>query len=123
LYTRTVGRASSLAENMPETEVDSRTKKAASHSGRLLVRMPGELHGELARAAGAEGVSLNQFITGVLSRAVDWRSGDVGDERSRLWHRRASDRATWLVLGLNLVVVLVAAAAAITLLVVALQQT
>jgi predicted HicB family RNase H-like nuclease len=45
----------------------------AELSGRLLVRMPRTLHAELARAAGREQVSLNQFITGVLSAAVDWR--------------------------------------------------
>src|SRR4051794_26767854 len=43
-------------------------------SGKLLVRMPRTLHADLARAASREQVSLNQFITGVLSAAVAWRA-------------------------------------------------
>jgi predicted HicB family RNase H-like nuclease len=51
-------------------------RSAASHSGRLLVRMPQSLHAELARAAEREEVSLNQFITSSLASAVGWRRGD-----------------------------------------------
>jgi predicted RNase H-like HicB family nuclease len=50
-------------------------RSAATHSGRLLVRMPQSLHAELARAAEREEVSLNQFITGTLASAVHWRGG------------------------------------------------
>ena len=46
------------------------SKEDASHSGRLLLRMPPELHGELARAAEAEGTSLNAYITQTLSGSV-----------------------------------------------------
>ena len=46
----------------------------ASHSGKLLVRMPRSLHAELAAAADQEGVSLNAFIVGALGGAVAWRS-------------------------------------------------
>jgi RNA polymerase sigma-B factor len=53
-------------------------RSVASHSGRLLVRMPQSLHAELARAAEREEVSLNQFITSSLASAVHWRGG--GDE-------------------------------------------
>ena len=54
-------------------------KSAASHSGRLLLRMPRTLHAELTRASEREGVSLNQFITDVLAGAVVWRSrADAG---------------------------------------------
>ena len=123
LYTRTVEAASSLAQDVPETEEPSRPKEAASHSGRLLVRMPGTLHDELARAAEVEGVSLNQFITGALARAVDWRTEDEGaDGPMRRLRKPAPSRATWLVLAVNLAVVLLVAAAAITLLVLAWQQ-
>ena len=48
-------------------------KSPASHSGRLLLRMPRTLHGELTRVAEREGISLNQFITDVLAAAVGWR--------------------------------------------------
>jgi hypothetical protein len=47
--------------------------QSASHSGRLLVRMPQTLHAELAEAAEREQVSLNQFITLALAAAVGWR--------------------------------------------------
>ena len=46
------------------------SKEDASHSGRLLLRMPPDLHSELARAAEAEGTSLNAYITQTLSGAL-----------------------------------------------------
>jgi antitoxin HicB len=45
----------------------------ASHSGRLLLRMPRTLHAALTKAAERENVSLNQFITDSLASAVGWR--------------------------------------------------
>jgi antitoxin HicB len=48
-------------------------RSGSTSSGRLLVRMPKTLHGQLARAAEHEGVSLNQFITSSLASAVAWR--------------------------------------------------
>jgi hypothetical protein len=42
----------------------------SAHSGRLLLRMPPELHGELAQAAERDGSSLNAYITRILSEAV-----------------------------------------------------
>jgi hypothetical protein len=42
-------------------------------SGQIRVRMPASLHAELARAAAAERVSLNQFICSALAAAVQWR--------------------------------------------------
>lgn len=49
-------------------------KSVQSHSGRLLLRMPQTLHAELSRVAEREHVSLNQFITDVLSGALGWRA-------------------------------------------------
>ena len=49
-----------------------------THSGRLLLRMPEELHAELSRASKHEGVSLNAYITSTLSSAVGWREGAPG---------------------------------------------
>lgn len=40
------------------------------YSGKFLVRLPRSLHARLARSAAQEGVSLNQFLTGVLSSKV-----------------------------------------------------
>jgi len=101
----------------------ARAKRAAGHSGKILVRMPASLHDELAQAAAREGVSLNQLITGVLAGAVEW---GADDERVRLRAESTevgdSGRATRIVLVANLIVVLVAAIAAITLLVVAWQH-
>ena len=48
-------------------------RSAASHSGRLLLRMPKTLHAELTRVSEQEGISLNQFITDVLAGAIVWR--------------------------------------------------
>lgn len=97
---------------------------APQHSGKLLVRMPATLHDELARAAEAEGVSLNQLITGALASAVEWRSSDgrgrpatasaASEPESRL--------PAWLMryaLYANLAVLALATAVAIGLLVVA----
>ena len=41
-----------------------------SHSGRLLLRMPPELHSELAQAAERDGSSLNAYITRTLGDSV-----------------------------------------------------
>jgi antitoxin HicB len=53
-------------------------KSAATHSGRLLLRMPRTLHADLTRASEREGVSLNQFITDVLASAIVWRGRPEG---------------------------------------------
>ncbi len=41
-----------------------------AYSGKFLVRVPRSLHARLARRAAQEGVSLNQFLTGVLASEV-----------------------------------------------------
>jgi predicted RNase H-like HicB family nuclease len=46
----------------------------SAYSGKLLVRMARELHGQLAQAAKDEGVSLNQYINQVLSMAMGRRA-------------------------------------------------
>ena len=38
--------------------------------------MPSSLHDDLAQAAAAEGVSLNQYICTTLAGAVQWQSRD-----------------------------------------------
>ena len=38
------------------------------YSGKFLVRVPRSLHARLSRSASAEGVSLNQYVAGVLAR-------------------------------------------------------
>jgi predicted RNase H-like HicB family nuclease len=96
-------------------EALGRSASGPKHSGKLLVRMPATLHDELARAAEGEGVSLNQFITGVLSSAVEWRTGGAdgaAGHSDRLQHTRR-------LLIANFAVVLLAASVALTLLVAA----
>jgi antitoxin HicB len=50
-------------------------RHADDYSGRFLLRIPTSLHAELARQAGREGVSLNQYVATVLSGAIGWRRG------------------------------------------------
>ena len=54
-------------------------REEPSHSGRVLLRMPGSLHRELVRAAEADGVSLNQWATSALAGAVGWRRREKVD--------------------------------------------
>jgi hypothetical protein len=65
-----------MASRAPVEDVVMEAPAEDAHSGRLLLRMPRSLHSELARAAEREGVSLNTYITGALSGAVGWRSGE-----------------------------------------------
>jgi RNA polymerase sigma-B factor len=107
-------------DQMAIREVEERAPQQATHSGRLLVRMPQSLHAELARVAEREGVSLNALITGALASAVGWRDGAV-DGLETTDHRPAPRRTQWTTIALaaNLVVVVLAAAVAIVLLVIA----
>ncbi len=55
-------------------DVDEATPaKAPLPSGRLLLRMPPDLHAQLAQAAEREGSSLNGYITARLRESVDGR--------------------------------------------------
>ena len=111
---------------------DSVTKPESAHSGRLLLRMPQSLHATLARAADADGVSLNQFINSALASAVSWRGADDGatartDKTSEpadtdAVSADAPRRGRSIVLTINLVVLLVLAILAIVLLLTAWHQ-
>jgi len=92
------------------TPAPKQRQKAGTYSGRLLLRMPRTLHEELAKASELDGVSLNQFITGVLASAVDWRNenAQAGDRP-----RGGRPRGMAILLAANLVLVGLAAAAAI----------
>jgi len=95
---------------------------AASHSGRLLVRMPKSLHAELSRAAEREGASLNAYIIGVLSASIGWRQPDNPKRDDAPAPRPRSARGLSLALIANLVVLAVAAAIAVALLITAWQS-
>ena len=66
-YTRRLVSAQPSASDIHE---GSRTKTPPSPSGRLLLRMPPDLHGELAQAAERDGTSLNGYIIARLGEAV-----------------------------------------------------
>ena len=101
----------------PDETSRKQRQRGTSYSGRLLLRMPRSLHEELARAADRDGVSLNQFITGVLASAVDWRRDEprtaAGTPSGTPRQRMA------LLLVLNIVLVGLAATAAIAFLIAA----
>ncbi len=46
-------------------------RSTEDYSGRFVVRLPKSLHRELVAAARREGVSLNQWVNYLLSRAID----------------------------------------------------
>jgi RNA polymerase sigma-B factor len=95
-------------------------RSTATHSGKLLIRMPQSLHGELARAAERDEVSLNQFITSSLASAVGWRRSDpLAAEAPARSDAPPSARKALVA---NLVVLSVVAVLALVLLVVALGQ-
>jgi hypothetical protein len=104
-----------MAASPSAVEPEERSKPAPS--GRLLLRMPAELHAELARAAEREGTSLNGFITRSLAARIGW-----GDAKASDGPAAPDDRRTRLVLAAlvaNAVVIGLAAVAAIAILVLA----
>jgi antitoxin HicB len=118
-----IGEALGRGEEVPEP------RALSGHSGRLLLRMPQSLHAELAHAADAEGISLNQFITTALASAVGWRNrAEAGPRRGGSPTREAKpaapaaadprprSRARTVVLTANLILLLVVAAFAVVLL-------
>jgi hypothetical protein len=84
----------------------------ASHSGRLLLRMPKGLHAALAERADADQVSLNQLIVGMLTNGLS-------DEARTTPSPERVPRALHRALILNAVVVAFAACACIAILLVA----
>lgn len=104
-------------------------KRPSTHSGRLLLRLPQDLHSELARRAESEDVSLNGLITSLLAGTVGWRhSGDAVEASEgstpESFPAAPPARSRFLSVAIiaNIVVVLLAAIAAIVLLVVAWQN-
>jgi RNA polymerase sigma-B factor len=90
----------------------SRRPRANGYSGRVLVRMPTELHERLAQAAEQEDVSLNRFVTQALATRVD------SPER----HVPQAARALRVAVATNLAIVVLAGIVAIILFVLAVQR-
>ena len=109
-------------------EIPAPRPQGSSHSGRLLLRMPSELHADLAKAAERDGVSLNQLIVGLLSRSLVSGSHDDGAapessgaaEPAPVAPRES--RMLRYAIAANLVVLVVAGAIAVGLLIVALRD-
>jgi RNA polymerase sigma-B factor len=96
----------------PSRRRPARPRPATGYSGRILVRMPSELHEQLAQAAERTDVSLNRYVTQALSSAVG--TGNQGEVRPA--------RVLRLAVATNAMIVVVAAIVAVVLLVLALQQ-
>jgi predicted HicB family RNase H-like nuclease len=73
------GDEQAVRSTSPADATDSERKPASTHSGRFLVRMPGTLHEQLARAAEREQVSLNRFVTDALATTVSPARGPAAD--------------------------------------------
>jgi hypothetical protein len=95
----------------------SKSGPTTGYSGRILVRMPSELHEQLAAAAEREDISLNRYVNDALSTSVDGPKDDPEPDG-----RRRSAPALRVALATNLAIVVVAAAVAVVLLVLALQR-
>jgi hypothetical protein len=108
----------SVARRPVEEEVarDASTRARSRRSGRLLLRMPSELHDDLSRLAERDGVSLNQLIVRTLSESL----GVEGDPAAGPERRpQREPRLLGVALVANLVVVALAGVAAVALLVAA----
>jgi hypothetical protein len=110
-YTRTWVSAQPSVSDVAE---GGRTK-TPSPSGRLLLRMPPDLHGELAQAAEREGTSLNGYIISRLGESVGRRS----DSDSAAAGRGMSAETLRRLLIANVVTVALASVAALAILLVA----
>jgi hypothetical protein len=96
-------------------DVEDAHAEAPLPSGRLLLRMPPNLHAELAQAAEREGISLNGYITSRLRESVGRTSDDAPQETSN----PAPTATLTRVLMLNAAAVSLAALVAVAILLVA----
>lgn len=102
------------AQPSPSAVAESTPEKPATPSGRLLLRMPPGLHGELARAAERDGTSLNGYIIARLGESV----GEAGEADLPRPAGGSSRTVTWLLVA-NVVAVSLAALAALVIVLVA----
>jgi predicted HicB family RNase H-like nuclease len=129
---RWLSEALSEQREIPTPSSEGGKRKAApSHSGRFLLRMPSDLHQQLALAAEREHVSLNRFITDVLAESIaqEPTSSSAPDEPpprveapTGAMAGTRGRRALRVALATNLVMVVIAGLAALALLVLAVQR-
>lgn len=126
-----IGHVGPQEETTPVSK--GKPKATSSYSGKFLVRMPGELHEQLARAAERDDVSLNRFVTEALATSVGTAgtapaasretSGKAnGPAEPTTTSSRLSRSAVRVALATNLAVVVVAGLVAVILLVLAIQR-
>jgi transcriptional regulator with XRE-family HTH domain len=110
-------------EATPTGRRSSKPRANAGYSGRILVRMPSELHEQLAAAAEREEISLNRYVNDALTNSVEASDDEAvaGDDRGAK-PSRLSPRGLRVALATNLAIVVVAGVVAVVLLVLALQR-
>ena len=105
------------AQPSPSAVEEAGRVRPTAPSGRLLLRMPPDLHADLARSAEREGSSLNGYIIGRLTESVGQSEGERPPAATAPADR--DDRlVTWLLVA-NVVAVGLAGLAAIVILLVA----
>ncbi len=117
LVTRVYDERTLSAQTSPSAVEEAGRERPTAPSGRLLLRMPPGLHGELARAAERDGTSLNGYIITRLAESVGTSALEGAEETSP---SRERDRSvlTWLLIA-NVVAVSFAGLAAVVILLVA----
>ncbi|HJS94584.1 MAG TPA: sigma-70 family RNA polymerase sigma factor [Solirubrobacteraceae bacterium] len=100
----------------------SKSRAPNGYSGRILVRMPSELHAQLAQAAERDDVSLNRFVNDALSSSVGGSDSRAAAETAQSEGHSPRARAIRLAVATNLAVVIIAGVAAVVLLVFAIQR-
>ncbi len=117
LVTRDYDERTLSAQPSPSVVEEAGRVRPTAPSGRLLLRMPPDLHADLARAAEREGTSLNGYIIGRLTESVG-RSEGERPEGAPAPAGRDNRLVTWLLVA-NVVAVGLAGLAAIVILLVA----
>jgi HicB family len=105
----------------PAESATADRKRSGTHSGKLLLRMPEQLHAELARASERAGMSLNAFINDALAQALGHRGAARRAGTSRPQPREGRRRLVERLLVLNVVVLAAVGVLAIVLLIQALR--
>src|SRR5262249_13760128 len=76
------------ADQEPTSAHRTKPKPTTSYSGKFLVRMPSELHEQLAHAAQQQDVSLNRFVTDALATSIG-ASSEPGSAEPRSGSRES----------------------------------
>ena len=119
LVTRVYDERTLSAQVSPSAVEEAGRARQSSPSGRLLLRMPPDLHGELARAAERDSSSLNGYIISRLTESVGWSEDGQPAPQPRPVDETGSRTLTWLLVA-NVVAVSLAGLAAIAILLFAL---